>query len=713
MESLTQPLYTNRELSWLDFNRRVLEEAQDPSVPLLERIKFLAIVSSNLDEFFMVRVAGLKRQLRAGDQRRGPDGLTPEEVYLQVSRLAHELSDEQHRCFIDELQPELVSAGVRLVRPEDVSPEQRAFLEQYVRHTLLPVLTPLAIDPGHPFPHLANRSLCLVASLRADSPSPLPETKLVVVHLPSQVVPRFVPLPDAPGRHAFILLEDLVRLYMPWLYHGYSILSCHAIRVTRDAEFEAIEPHSQNLLVAVEAGIRERRMGDAVRLQYDAALPKGVLGTLLEELELQPEDLYPGEGFTAFADLFQLHAAVDIPRLKEPPMPPHGVPAFENAPDIWSAIRAGDILVHHPYQSFDAVTRLVREAAFDPKVLAIKMTLYRVSPTSPIAQALTVAAERGKEVAVLVELKARFDEEANIRWAQALEAVGAHVVYGLPDYKTHCKACLIVRQDPDGIRRYCHLATGNYNAKTAGVYGDLGLFTCRESFGEDLTELFNLLTGYMRPRPMHHLLMAPTQLREGLLERLNRETEHAKAGRRAQIILKMNSLVDPVLIEALYAASCSGVSISLIVRGICCLRPGVVGRSERIRVVSIIDRFLEHARVFYFANDGSPEYLLSSADWMPRNLDHRVEVVFPVLEPALQRQVHEILEVQLADTVKARELGPDGRSRRCRAEDAAPLRSQDRLYAMAGAQLVNAGDRMGAPKVKANGASDLTAAANA
>jgi len=676
----------NRELSWLEFNRRVLEEAEDPTVALLERVKFLAIVSSNLDEFFMVRVAELKRRRLAGDDAEGPDGMTVTETMRALVARARQLSDEQHRCFLDQLEPLLAAEGVRLVAPKDLDAAQGRFLEDYFHRTLRPVVTPLAIDPGHPFPHLANRTLCLVVSLRATSPSALPATTLSVVHIPAQILPRFVALPAPAGQCAFILLEDVIRVNLPRLYHGYEIRSSHALRVTRDADLHVAAALDGDLLESVEESLRERRMGSAVRLQYESHLPPAVLATLVEELELTEDDLYEAQGFIAFADLFQLYAAVDLPRLKEKPLPPHPVPRFDAAPDVWSAIRDGDVLVHHPYQTFDAVTRFVEEAADDPRTLAIKMTLYRVSPTSPIAKALTRAAERGKEVAALVELQARFDEEANIRWARTLEAVGAHVVYGLMGFKTHCKACLVVREEPDGIRRYCHLATGNYNVRTAGVYSDLGLFTCRESFGDDLTELFNLLTGYTRPTRFHHLLLAPTGLRDGLLDRVRREAEHARAGRPGRIIAKLNSLVDRVLIDALYAAAAAGVEIDLIVRGICCLRPGVPGLSERIRVVSIIDRYLEHARVFVFENDGAPEYLLSSADWMPRNLDRRVEIAFPVLEPALQAEIREILEIQLADSVKARILLPDGRSRRP-ATSAAPLRSQERLYEVAAPRL--------------------------
>jgi polyphosphate kinase len=427
-------------------------------------------------------------------------------------------------------------------------------------------------------------------------------------------------------------------------------------------------------------------MGDAVRLQYDADLPSPLLAMLVDELELGPDDLYAGTGFTAFSDLFQLYAAVDVPRLKDQPLPPRPVPAFESSPDIWSAMRGGDVLAHHPYHSFDAVTRFVSDAAVDPRVLAIKMTLYRVSPTSPIALALTRAAENGKEVAVLVELQARFDEEANIRWARALEEVGAHVVYGLPGYKTHCKACLVVRQEPDGIRRYCHLATGNYNVRTGGIYSDFSLFTCRESIGEDVTELFNMLTGYTRPRRFRHLLMAPTGMRDAFQQRIRREAEHARRGEPARIVAKMNSLVDRTLIEELYAASQLGVRVDLIVRGICCLRPGIPGLSDRIRVISIVDRYLEHARVFYFHNGGHSEYWLASADWMPRNLDHRVEIAFPVLDPRLQSEIREVLEVQLTDTAKAREIQIDGSSARLRATETPAVRSQERLYGLVAAE---------------------------
>jgi polyphosphate kinase len=675
--------FVNRELSWLEFNRRVLEEAEDPSVPLLERVKFLAIFSANLDEFFMVRVAALKRRIAARDRTPGLDGLTPAETLAAIATRVHELVDAQQRCFRDDVEPRLAAEGIVILRPSQVSPEQHGFLDTYFRRTLLPVLTPVAAEPGHPFPYLGNRSACLLAAIRPETATALPRPSLSVVHVPSQVLPSFVAVPGVPGQHTFILLEDVIRPRLSSIYNGDEVLASHAIRVTRDANLSP-SGDPDDLVASIEEGLRGRSLGAAVRLEHHADLPADTLASLVAELELAPADLYENEHFTAFGALLQLYEAVDIPRLKDRPEPAQTVPAFGTASDIWSAIRARDVLVHHPYHAFDAVTRFVRDAAVDPDVLAIKMTLYRVSPASPIAHALRMAVEHGKEVAVLVELQARFDEEANIQWARALEAVGARVVYGLPGLKTHCKACLVVRQEADGIRRYCHLATGNYNVRTGGLYGDLGLFTCRESFGEDLSALFNLLTGSTRPPRFHHLLAAPEDLRDGLVDRIRREAGHARAGRPARIIAKMNGLADRRLIEELYAASAAGVTIDLLVRGICCLRPGVPGLSDNVRVISIVDRYLEHARISYFENAGAGEYLLASADWMPRNLDRRVEIAFPVLEPLLQSQIRDILETQLADTVKARRILADGRSVRIGAAGGPALRSQERLYEATG-----------------------------
>ena len=675
-----QNFLLDRDLSWLEFNRRVLEEAKDSTVPLLERVKFLAIFSSNLDEFFMVRLAGLKRQVNNREQSADSDGTSAAAVLTAISRRVHELAEEQHVCFLETVLPQLTAEGIHLLRPEEMNAEQARFLEEFFRRTLYPIVTPLAIDPGHPFPYLANRSLCLVASLRAKIASPLPHTELSIVNIPAQVVPRFIQLPAKEGQYAFVLLEDVLDHYLPGFYHGFEILSTHAVRVTRDAEFGLVRRRDEDLLMTIEKGIRERRMGDAVRLQYDPDLPKELLTQLVEELELNGEDLYPGKGFTAFTDLFQLYTTVNIPRLKDRVQIPLSVPSFDRTPDIWNAIRTGDVMVFHPYQSFDPVTRFVEEAAADPKVLAIKMTLYRISPNSPIAHSLARAAEAGKEVSVLVELQARFDEEANITWARALEEVGAHVVYGLVGYKTHCKVCLVVRQEADGIRRYCHLSTGNYNVRTSTVYSDIGLFTSRESFGEDLTELFNLLTGYTRPQTFHHLVLAPMDLREHFIGLIRKEAEQASDGQPARIIAKLNSLIDAAVIEQLYLASQAGVQIDLIVRGMCSLRPGLEKVSERIRVVSIVDRYLEHARIFYFHNGGSPIFLLASADWMPRNFNRRIEIAFPVMEPQIQTRLKEILELQLADTVKAWWMKPDGSYVRRRNKDMSTLRFQERFY---------------------------------
>src|SRR5262247_710895 len=629
-----QSLLINRDLSWLEFNRRVLEEAKDPGVPLLERVKFLAIFSSNLDEFFMVRVAGLKRRVKSSGTT--SDGIAATSAITAIAQKVRELTDQQHSCFLETILPQLAAEGLHLLRPEEISREQEQFLEDYFRKTLYPIVTPLAIDPGHPFPYLANRSLCLVLSLHAKDTSPLPHTELSIVHIPAQVVRRFIQLPSKEDQYAFVLLEDVLRQYLPRLYHGFDLLSTHAIRVTRDAEFGLVRRRNEDLLMTIEQGVRERRMGDAVRLQYDPDLPKELLTQLMEELELTGEDLYPARGFTSFTDLMQLYTAANIPRLKDRPQAPLSLPSFGRGPDIWNTIRSGDVMIVHPYQSFDPVTRFVEEAAKDPKVFAIKMTLYRVSPNSPIAQALSRAAEAGKEVSVLVELQARLEEEANITWPRAQEEVGAHVVYGLVGYKTHCKLCLVVRQEADGIRRYCHLATGNYNVRTAGIYSDLGLFTCRDSFAADLTEVFNLLTGYTRPQKFHHVMMAPMKLREQFIGMIEREAEQALAGQPARIIAKVNSLVDGMIIEKLYDASRAGVKIDLIVRGMCSLRPGVEGLSENIRVVSIVDRYLEHARIFYFQHGDPHSFWLASSDWMPRNFDRRIEIVFPIIESRLQ-----------------------------------------------------------------------------
>ena len=675
----------NRELSWVACNERVLEEAEDPSNPLLERVKFLSIVSSNFDEFFMVRVAGIWRQIDAGITIPGPDGLTPRQVLDKVSGRIHDLAARQHLLFHEDIEHKLADLGIRVFGPSELDDAQRRFTEEHFRAFLAPLITPLAVDPGHPFPRLGNRALVLVASIEADErmeEEKLPVPELSIIHVPTSVVQRFLRLPSEPGQHGFVTIEDVVRMHLDQLFIGYTIRTCHAIRVTRDSDLPVEEDSSEDLMKTVEENLRDRRRGAAVRLQYERGLDPELLDLLIQELELAAEDLYPTDGFAAFSDLMQLYAQLDLPQLKDPPMPPLPVPQIERGTNIFDAIGRNDILLHHPFQSFDdSVVRFVREAAEDPKVLAIKMTLYRMSASSPVAAALERAAERGKQVAAIIELRARFDEEANIAWARRLEKAGVHVVYGLPNFKIHGKACLVVRMEQGGIRRYCHMGTGNYNERTSRIYSDLGIFTSRPEFGEDLSQFFNFLTGYTRPPRFNRLILAPQSFRKAIVERIDRERQHARDGRPARMILKMNALVDPQIIQKLYDASQDGVQVDLVVRGSCCLKPGIPGLSERIRAVSIIDRFLEHARIYHFANNGHPETLLSSGDLMPRNLDHRVEICFPMADPLLAEQVVDLLELQLQDTTKGRVLGPDGSVlRRGLDPEGAPLPSQQRTY---------------------------------
>ncbi|WP_306600432.1 polyphosphate kinase 1 [Geothrix sp. 21YS21S-2] len=676
----------NRELSWLAYNERVLEEAEDPSVPLLERVKFLAIVSSNWDEFFMVRVAGIYRQIDAGVTQPGPDGLAPRQLLDAVAKRIHILASRQHRVLHQSIEPAMNAEGIAILKPGDLDPAQTEFLQAYFEHNLLPLISPLAVDTGHPFPRLGNRVLVLMAELEASAyagKAPFPASSLSIIHVPTTLSTRFLRVPSARGTHAFVMLEDVVRMNLKHVFQGYEIRNCHALRVTRDSDLPVEESSGEDLMDTVEEFLRSRRRGAVVRLQYEAGLSPGLLKLLIDELELAPEDLYPTEGFAAFSDLMQLYAQLDLPHLKDLATPPRPVPQIEAVPSLFEAISRNDILLLHPYQSFDdSVVRFIREAANDPKVLAIKITLYRITESSPIAVALELAAERGKQVAAIIELRARFDEEGNIAWARRLEKAGAHVVYGMPRFKIHGKACLVIRQEATGMRRYCHLSTGNYNEKTSRLYCDLGLLTARPEFGEDLSNLFNLLTGYARLPECHRLLIAPQGLRQGIWNRIQRERDHARNGREARMILKMNALVDPAMIQGLYEASRDGVKVDLLVRGTCCLRPGVPGLSENIRAISIIDRFLEHACVYHFQNGGASETLLSSGDLMTRNLDNRVEIAFPLVDAALASQVVEMLEDQLHDTLKGRALGRDG-SVIGRGLDTTwpPFRSQAHIYA--------------------------------
>lgn len=671
--------FTNRELSWLEFNRRVLEEAQDPTVPLIERLKFLAIFSSNLDEFFMVRVAGVRRQIDANVLSRGPDGMLPREVMDEMSRRIRNLVEIQREYFFNTLLPLLKKENIRLLKAEDLNPDQTIFVHDFFNNTVSSILTPLAIDPSHPFPHLTNRTLCIIAEVRPSVESKLPKTNLVVIPVSTSVIPRFVRLPSANGEYHFMSIEDLIRVCVNDLFRGYDTVGCFTVRVTRDSDLQYDEDPSEDLIKTIAESLRNRRKGAAVRLQYEDDISDKILKLLIKELDLEAEDLYPAKGAIGLGDLMQLYNELDKPDLKDIPIPSTMVREFETGTDMFSVIRHGDVMVHHPYQSFSYVTRFVREAAEDPKVLAIKMTLYRIAADSEIAQALQLAAERGKQVAVLVELKARFDEEANITWAKKLEDAGAHVMYGMAGLKTHCKVCLVIRQEKTKIRRYCHLSTGNYNDRTSVTYGDIGLFSAHPRFGEDLTNLFNVLTGYSAPPRFHRIKIAPTELRETFVNKIRREVSNIRDGKPALIIAKMNSLVDKTIILELFRASQAGVTIKLVIRGICCLKPGIKGVSENIEVVSIIDRFLEHARIFYFQNDSQPEYWLASSDWMPRNLDQRIEVAFPIKEPKYQNLLWNILQIQLADNVKARKLLPEGIAMRVKNEKK-KIRSQVVIY---------------------------------
>ena len=657
-------LYFNRELSWLDFNARVLREAIDERTPLLERVKFLAIFSSNLDEFFMVRVAGLKRQVAAGVTQPSPDGLTPQQTIDAIWKHVDGLLETQQACLADLLDL-LGEHEVRLVDIETLSVPEFSALDDYFEREVFPVLTPLALDPGHPFPYISNLTISLAVRLRD------PDTKtehLARVKVPKSL-PRFVPVRDKPTH--FVPLEQVIGSNLGALFPGYEILGYYAFRLTRYSDLEipdAEEP--EDLLATIEEQVFQRRFGEVVRIEVETGMPDDMRELLLEELRgegagsspLTERDVVDGGPLLDLGDLHAF-AALDIPALKPPPLQP-SVPAELRNPErpIFDVIRDGDVLLHHPFDSFSAsVERFIEEAANDDNVLAIKMTLYRTSGDTAIVDSLIRAAQSGKQVAVLVELKARFDESNNISWARTLEDYGIHVAYGSAALKIHAKTALIVRREPDGVKRYVHLGSGNYNSRTARQYTDVGVLTCSPSIGADVSDLFNSLTGYSRQRIYRKLLVAPTDLRMRFLELIKREAEHARAGRPGHIIAKMNALVDPATIDALYGASQAGVKIDLLVRGICCLRPQVPGLSENIQVLSIIGRFLEHSRIFYFGNGGSAEYYLGSSDWMPRNFDRRVEAVAPVEKPALHERLHALLELYLGDNRQAWELRADGR----------------------------------------------------
>ena len=652
-------LYINRETSWLEFNDRVLEEALDERNPLLERLKFIAIYGTNLDEFFMIRIAGLMQQLAAEVHKRSDDGHTPEE---QLDLVSHHLRRSLARmtdCLQNQLFPAMQRHGIRVLAYEQLDTNTARAMRRYFEERVFPVLTPLAIDKGHPFPYISNLSISLAVELEETTPDG-PIAYVARVKVPGSL-PRFVPVESAPrGQRWFVMLEDIIAHNMEALFPGLRVTVSYLFRVTRDADLDLQEDEADDLLRAIESELRKRRFGEPVRLEVEPGMPDGLRDMVLEALELDRGDCYEVDGMMGTADLWTL-VNLEEPDLHDPPFTPAIPKRLIGQTDLFALIREGDVLLHHPYESFDPVVQFVQQAANDPNVLAIKQTLYRTSGNSPVVGALVDAAENGTQVAALIELKARFDEENNIHWARMLERAGVHVVYGLANLKTHAKVTLVVRNEPDGIRRYMHFGTGNYNDKTARTYTDLSLFTCRADLGADATQLFNALTGFSKADSYEQLMVAPTSLRSGFEELIDRETAHAEAGRPSGIVAKLNAISDAGIVQRLYRASRAGVPIELIVRGMCVIRPGVPGVSETIRVRSIVGRFLEHSRMFVFTNGGEYEVYVGSADWMGRNLDRRVESVVPVLDPVLGEFIRtEILDVVLADNVKARVLRSDG-----------------------------------------------------
>jgi polyphosphate kinase len=654
----------NRELSWLAFNERVLDEAFDERWPLLERLKFLCITETNLDEFFMIRVSGLLDQLSSEVVEHSDDRLPPAEALARIRTKVQEMEARQTACLVADLLPKLAASGIAVLTWDALNEEQRAGAADYFRRNVLPVLTPLAVDPGHPFPFLSNLSMNFAVEVRNPESG---EVKFARVKVP-QVLPRLLPLREIlegkkkvrPEKADFLLLESLLQANLGDLFPGLEIVSSHLFRVTRDADIEIQEDEASDLLATIEKEVRRRRFGAVVRLEVAPRTPKRVRKLLVKQLEVTENEVFEVDGPLGAGDLMSL-IKLERRDLKDAPFSP-AIPAILGQPDtsIFAAIRAGDILLHHPYDSFSPVVEMIERASVDSKTVAIKMTLYRTNPDSGLIPALVRAAENGKQVAVLVELKARFDEENNITWAKSLEQAGVHVVYGVVGLKTHGKIALVVRREKDEIRRYVHLGTGNYNSSTARLYTDIGLMTCRPEFGEDATRFFNVLTAFAGKTAYARLVTAPRDLHRWVLESIGRETAHARAGRPSGIRAKMNALVDPKVIAALYEASQAGVPVDLLVRGICCLTPGLPGVSETIRVRSIVGRFLEHSRAFVFENGGERETWLSSADWMQRNFFRRVEIAFPVVEPALAKQVVEAIDTMWRDNVRTRELKPDG-----------------------------------------------------
>lgn len=668
-ETFNPELFLNRELSLLEFQNRVLEEALDESNPLLERVKFLAIFGSNMDEFFMVRVSGLRKQVEAGIIEVSPDGLTPREQLAAIRKRSLELFNTAHQCLQRKLLPKLHKAGIHILDYEKLSKSQQEKADAYFRETVYPVLTPLALDLAHPFPHISNLSLNLAIVIRDKKGN----EKFARLKVPG-TLPRLIPIKRSSGatrkdgtipyHHYFVWLEQVIAANIGLLFPGMEIVSVHPFRIVRDADTEIQEIEADDLLESMEQTIRQRKFGSVAKVSVYEKLPPSIRDILIENLEIKPSDIFVQRKPLGLVNLWNIYNSVERHDLKYPVYKQHIHKAFrsaETAEDFFDAIRQRNILVHHPYDSFNPVVDFINISARDPNVLAIKQTLYRVGRNSPVVDALLEARERGKQVAVLLELKARFDEESNIGWTRKLEEVGVHVVYGLVGLKTHSKVCMVVRQEGEKLRRYIHLATGNYNHVTSTIYEDIGIFTCDEAIGADSTDLFNFLTGFSAQTEYRKLLVAPVNLRQKLEALIRREIEHAKKGGKARLIFKMNSLVDPHMIQLLYAASQAGVKVDLFIRGMCCLRPGLKGVSENIRVVSIVGRYLEHSRVYYFHNNGQEEIYLGSADLMQRNLDHRVEVVFPVERPEHIKYLRDhILAAYLRDNVRARLMQSDG-----------------------------------------------------
>ena len=655
--------YVNRELSWLEFNYRVLSEARDKTLPLFERLKFLSITASNLDEFFMVRVASLKDMVHAKYDKEDIAGLKPQEQLEKISVKTHELVAQQYSAYNRSLVPALKQQGLCVIENhEDLNKEQKKYADKYFEENVYPVLTPMAFDSSRPFPLVRNKTLNIAALLKKKKGDEEPE--FAMVQVPS-VLPRFVELPVSAGKDGrelrnIILLEQIIERNMQTLFLNYDILAAAPFRIMRNADL-TIEEEAEDLLQEIQKQLKKRQWGEVIRLEVEEKIDKHLLKILRKELSVSAEDIFAINGPLDLTFLMKVYGGLTgFDNLKAERYTPQPVPALMNEDDIFTNIRKGDILLHHPYQTFDPVVEFVRAASKDPEVLAIKQTLYRVSGNSPIIAALAAAADNGKQVSVLVELKARFDEENNILWAKKLEQAGCHVIYGLLGLKTHSKITLVVRREEDGIRRYVHLGTGNYNDSTAKLYTDCGLMTCNPLVGEDATAVFNMLSGYSEPLSWNRLAVAPIWLRNHFVRLIRREAANAREGRKAKIIAKMNSLCDKEIIAELYEASCAGVKIDLIIRGICCLKAGIPGLSENIAVRSIVGNFLEHSRIFYFENDGMAQLYMGSADWMPRNLDKRVEIVFPVEDEVLKGEVFHILEVELEDNVKAHILQPDG-----------------------------------------------------